>query len=306
MTQRDDYDSPWKDILGEYFEQFMYFFFPKIAEEIDWKKGYEPADKELRQITREAEIGKRFADRLFRVWKKNGEEMWVMVHVEVQAQKETGFTERTFTYNYRIRDLYNCKVVSLAVLADDNETWYPSVYLDKLWGCLTLFRFPTVKILEYRKQWEQLEKSDNPFAAVVMAHLKTMETKGDDSRRKKWKLELTKNLYRQGFEKQDIINLYRFIDWIMVLPKELEGTYHQELMEFEEKKKMKYITTAERIGIEKGEHIGIEKGERIGIIKTAENLLSMGVLTNEQIVQATGLTLKDIQDLQKTVKHGNA
>ncbi|MCP4110695.1 MAG: hypothetical protein GY749_35085 [Desulfobacteraceae bacterium] len=65
---------------------------------------------------------------------------------------------------------------------------------------------------------------------------------------------------------------------------------------------MKYISTAERIGIEKGERIGIEKGKK----ETAENLLSMGVLTNEQIVQATGLTLKDIQDLQKTVKHGNA
>ncbi|MCP4110696.1 MAG: hypothetical protein GY749_35090 [Desulfobacteraceae bacterium] len=61
---------------------------------------------------------------------------------------------------------------------------------------------------------------------------------------------------------------------------------------------MKYISTAERIGIEKG----IMKKAR----ETAENLLLMGVLTNEQIAQATGLTLKDIQDLQKTVKHGNS
>ncbi|QTA87665.1 hypothetical protein [Desulfonema magnum] len=52
MTSRDDYDSPWKDILGEYFEQFMRFFFPDIAEEINWEKGYVVADKELRQITR--------------------------------------------------------------------------------------------------------------------------------------------------------------------------------------------------------------------------------------------------------------
>jgi len=79
LAQNDDYDSPWKEILGEYFEQFMRFFFPKIAEEIDWKKGYEAADKELLQIVREAETTKRFADRLFRVWKKTGDEAWVRI-----------------------------------------------------------------------------------------------------------------------------------------------------------------------------------------------------------------------------------
>jgi len=54
---------------------------------------------------------------------------------------------------------------------------YASVYLDKLWGCLTLFHFPIARILEYKENWEELKKSDNPFAVVVMAHLKTVETK---------------------------------------------------------------------------------------------------------------------------------
>jgi len=81
---------------------------------------------------------------------------------------------------------------------------------------------------------------------------------------------------------------------------------------------MQYITTAERIGIEKGERIGIEKGERIGIEKgerigiekgrrkkaaeTAMNLLSMGVLTSVQIAQATGLSEEEIKKLRKSPK----
>jgi len=48
MTSRDDYDSPWKDILTVYFEQFLAFFFPKIMQEIDWSRGYNSLDKELR------------------------------------------------------------------------------------------------------------------------------------------------------------------------------------------------------------------------------------------------------------------
>ncbi len=49
----------------------------------------------------------------------------------------------------------------------------------------------------------------------------------------------------------DIINLYCFIDWIMVLPKESEDAYHREIIKFEEKHKMQYVTTAERIGLKK-------------------------------------------------------
>jgi len=84
MTQHDDsYDSPWKEILTAYFEQFMAFFFPKIARDIDWSRGYISLDKELRQITREAKTGERLADKLFQIWKKSGEETWVLAHVEM-------------------------------------------------------------------------------------------------------------------------------------------------------------------------------------------------------------------------------
>ena len=83
MSDCDDYDSPWKDILTLHFRQFMLFFFPDLASKIDWDRGYESLDKELRQITSEAETGGRLADKLFKVWKKNGEDAWVLAHVEV-------------------------------------------------------------------------------------------------------------------------------------------------------------------------------------------------------------------------------
>jgi len=101
MTDRKSFDSPWKEILGAYFREFMLFFFPKIEKEIDWEKGYIPLDKELHQITRESDTGNRVADRLMKVWKKNGDETWVMAHTEIQGGKEEGFPRRVFVYNYR-------------------------------------------------------------------------------------------------------------------------------------------------------------------------------------------------------------
>ena len=51
-------------------------------------------------------------------------------------------------------------------------------------------------------------------------------------------------------------------------------------------------------GIEKGTKLGIEQGTKLGIEKTARNLLKLGVLSNDQIAETTGLDLEDIAKLQ--------
>ena len=49
------------------------------------------------------------------------------------------------------------------------------------------------------------------------------------------------------------------------------------------------------MGIEKG----IEKGERLGKLKTAQNLLAMG-LTVENIALATGLSVEEVKSLPES------
>jgi hypothetical protein len=180
--QRDAFDSPWKDILEAYFQDFMRFFFPQIHAEIDWIRGYDFLDQELSQVVRDAELGKRLVDKLVKIWKLSGEETWVLIHIEIQNQEESHYSERMFVYYYRLRDKYNCKIVSLAILGDERETWRPEPFDEELWGCRARFEFPIVKLLDYTPRWEELETSRNPFAIAVMAHLKTKETrKGSDA-----------------------------------------------------------------------------------------------------------------------------
>jgi hypothetical protein len=85
-----------------------------------------------------------------------------------------------------------------------------------------------------------------------MAHLRIMETRKDDRERLTFKLNLSKSLYRRGWKRREIIDLHRFIDWIMALPGDLEKAYHRELTKYAEEIKMPYVTTAERIGREEG------------------------------------------------------
>ncbi|MBI4870720.1 MAG: hypothetical protein HY814_04045 [Candidatus Riflebacteria bacterium] len=65
--ERTDYDSPWKEALERYFQPFLALFFPVAHEGIDWGKGHEFLDKELQKVVRDAELGRRLADKLVRV-----------------------------------------------------------------------------------------------------------------------------------------------------------------------------------------------------------------------------------------------
>ena len=117
--QRAEYDSPWKEAISLYFQPFMEFFFPHVHEGIDWERGYEFLDKEFQQIVPQGETGRTTTDKLVKVWLKNGQETWLLIHIEVQSQAEIDFPRRMYVYNYRIYDLYSQHALSLAVLADD-------------------------------------------------------------------------------------------------------------------------------------------------------------------------------------------
>ncbi|HIK51153.1 MAG TPA: cytosolic protein [Oscillatoriales cyanobacterium M59_W2019_021] len=255
-----EYDTPWKDAIEQYFPDFIAFFFPDANEQIDWSCGYEFLDRELQQIVRDAELGRRLVDRLVRIYLIDGEEVWVLVHIEVQSQEEDDFAERMFVYHYRIYDRYQRRIASLAVLGDDRPNWRPDEFGYELFGCQIRFQFPIVKLLDYQPQWSVLDDSFNPFATVVMAHLTAKETTRDRSARKAWKLALTRRLYEKGYQRQDVINLFRFIDWMMTLPAELEREFWQEIIQEEEARRMPYLTTIERIALEEGREEGLVEG----------------------------------------------
>lgn len=114
-----------------------------------------------------------------------------------------------------------------------------------------------MKLLDYAKDWAALESNPNPFATVVMAHLKTKETTQDPESRKDWKFRLVRSLFERGFDADRIRKLFRFIDWIMSLPKALDASFWQDMQKVQQEKRMPYITSVERIGMEKGHLLGI-------------------------------------------------
>jgi hypothetical protein len=238
----------------------MALFFPTAHADIDWSRPVAFLDKELQQVALEAETGRRYADKLAKVWKKNGEPGWVLAHVEVQGQPEEHFDRRVYTYNHRLFDRDNLLVASFAVLTDDNDLWRPGKFSYELWGCKVTFEYPVVKLADYQDRWAELESSDNPFDVVVMAHLKTRETQHDPNHRHFWKYYLIRHLYDRGYQRQDILNLFRFIDWMMRLPDDLEQQWIAQVAQLEAERHMQYVTSVERFAMQKGEDKGRQEG----------------------------------------------
>jgi hypothetical protein len=253
-----DFDSPWKEALDRYFEPFLAFFFAEAHADIDWARRYETLDKELQRIVRGAGRGRRVVDKLVKVWLRTGVERWLLIHVEVQTGRERDFARRMFVYNYRIFDRYGQEVVSLAVLADDDPGWRPRRYEYGRWGCRTGIEFRSVKMLDYAPHWQALEGDPNPFATVVLAHLKALETRQAPAERRAWKVRLVRGLYERGLAAEDVRQLFRFIDWVMDLPPALQGRFEEEIHRYEEETKMPFLTGFERRGLEKGLLAGIE------------------------------------------------
>lgn len=250
-----NFDSAWKEALDVYFEPFMAFFFPDAHREIDWSRAWDMLDKELEPISSGSELGRRVPDKLVNVWRRDGRNAWVLVHIEVQSQPETDFAKRMFVYNYRLFERYNRNVASFAILGDDRPAWRPNWFGYKLGGSEMGLRFAMAKLLDYAADEAQLTSDPNPFAVLVLAHLKTLQTAGDVEARKAAEVQLVKGQIRQ---------LYRLIDTMMDLPQPLAELALNEIYGFEQEKQMPLMSTAERIGHEAGFAEGLEKGRQVG------------------------------------------
>src|SRR5215218_8568473 len=167
MTPALDLDGPWKEALDLYLQDAFAFFFPQAHVEIDWSINYEWMDKELQQVAPEGDQGGQTVDKLVKVRLRDGQDVWVFIHLEIQSQHDPSFAQRMFRYHARLYDRYREEVISLAVLGDTRRGWRPDRFGYARWGCELGLTYPIVKLVDFDRA--TLEASANPCATVVLA-----------------------------------------------------------------------------------------------------------------------------------------
>jgi predicted transposase/invertase (TIGR01784 family) len=296
-TAASEYDSAWKDVIEELFEPFLGFFFPNIHQDIDFAKGYEFLSRELRNIFPDGNVGKRYADELVKVHLKDGSVkcIAIFIHIEVQGKKEQFFPERTYVYNYRIYDNKRegiTEVISLVVLTDEDPNYRPDEYCVSRWGFELRMKYPLVKLIDYQLDEEkrkQLQTSSNPMAMVVKAQLKSYKAKKSDPlNRYNVKFELIRECYRQGYPREKLRILLKFMDWIIRLPKEYQKKINDAVTKLEEENKMTYVSSWEREAR--------EQGRRETYKEVAKKLIKRGI-DLKIIAETTGLSLEEVKNM---------
>lgn len=255
---RSKADQAWKESLSLYFKEFIELCWPKAYQSIDWSKPQEFLEQELQSIMPEDELGQCIADKIVKVWLLDGRKIFIILHIEVQGagRSKLNFCERMMMFRYRIFDRYRTPVASLAILIDSNFNWRPNFYQSALWDSIWQFKFPILKILDFRSHKESLINSPNPFAIVILAQLGVIETAGDPKKRLDFKIYLTRLLLERDWDKNKIFYLYKFLDGLLALPLNLKIDYTRVMRKLEEEKKVSYITSAEWMGRREGRKEG--------------------------------------------------
>ncbi|MBO9613472.1 MAG: hypothetical protein J7619_12290 [Dyadobacter sp.] len=226
-------DTLWKSILEDIFEDFLLFFYPDAGSLFDFSKNFEYLDKELEQLFPPEDnlYQTRFVDKLVKVYCQNGDNEWILVHIEVQGYHDPDFSRRMFTYYSRILDKYDKPITAFAIFTEHNAAFKPCEYHREFMGTSVLYKFNTFKILEQEEQ--MLRESDNPFAIVVLTALVALKRKRiSENELLKLKIELTRNLIHRNLPKSKINRLLVFLRcYIRFDNRETDVKFENELSE---------------------------------------------------------------------------
>ena len=302
-----DNDSPWKDLIDAEFVDFLHFFAPHAARDVDWSVPPVSLDGELQALSIAADADRRCADKLVRVRRTTGDDVFVLVHVEVQGRRDPQFAARMAAYRRRIEERWAAPVFSIALLADDSPSWRPGEYVDELWGNRVHFVFHMVKLLDYADRVDALLDDDNVFGLAVVAHLRARASRKDLRQRFTWKVELTRLLHERGHELVRIQRLFRFIDWLLILPAVLRVRYTDEVVRIHEEKRVPYISTVERDNIaaataralQQGRQEGRHEGQAALVLRLLERRL--GSLDDVDRAAVLALPAERIESLAEAV-----
>jgi hypothetical protein len=190
--------------------------------------------------------------------------------------------------------------LDLASLAAPNFDSAVTTATDK---CLSI-------LLDYEARWSELEQSSNPFAVVIMAHLSTKQTADNPQRRLQSKLSLVRGLYERGYTRNQILELFRLIEWMMVLPEVLDRSFRDELRRYQEERRMPYITGFERDGMVKNARESV-----IEVLETRFELVSLELCDRLNQIEDLSLlkqlhkqsiTIGSVEELQQLLRENTA
>ena len=222
-----DFDGNWKDIIEEFFKDFVLFFLPELHKDVDFSVPPVYMDKEYLNIIDFMGLDKKIADKLVKVQLKDGKQRMILIHIEIQSYFERLFSRRMFLMNAYTIGRFDEDIVAIAIYTNAKTPKNFDRYERRAYGTETLFRFLAYKVMKQKEA--DLLASDNILALFVLANKYTNETRGESNQRKR--LKLKEKLFELALAKQiDLQKIQRlliFVNNIMLLPLDLKTEFYE-------------------------------------------------------------------------------
>jgi len=187
-------DGLWKKVIGDLFEDFLLFFAPELYNEVDFSKAPDFLQQELFQEIANRKKGTNYADQIVKVHLHDGEEKWILVHIEVEGSLDSDFPKRMFRYFYRIYDKYEKKIVAFAVRTGPGGSKEPSVFNYSYFGTTLDYAYNTYNVSDYAE--DELALSNRLFCKVVLAAKYMHGTKNRMDERYRFKMKLMREILK--------------------------------------------------------------------------------------------------------------
>lgn len=309
---RNQFDLAWKEALTRYLPEFLALFKPEVHDAVDWSQKVEFLESETRRLQspRPAPLRgqRRVVDLLARVALARGANALLLVHVEVQAQRDSLFDVRMRIYNDRLFDQIGLPVYSLAVLIDGDPDWRPQRHETTVFDCRSVLEFPVVKLLDWRDRRAELEASSNPFALVAAATVAVLETRPDQEARRERAVRIVRLLLERGFPRHYIGGLFRILEVMMPMSDRLRESFVREVSQLEKKHGVQLVSPLESYFTRKGRKEGLVEGRReliraILVGRFGELPASLeqelDTVTSEEVLDGLGLQAATVKSVQE-------
>jgi hypothetical protein len=292
---RHNRDILWKGVLRWVLDDLLRFVFPNADKVFDFHKGFELLDKELAEVNpgpgKKTDV--RSVDNLVKVFRKDGREEWLLIHIEIQditkAKERPLFPARMFRYYYRCFDRHQKPVVAIALFCGPDGKQFKGGYKYEFMGTRVLYDYNTLCILDYSDT--ELEESRNPFAWVMLAAKKALlKGKNVDKKLLEGKLFIFRKLYENGvFERQKLQAILTFMDMYLLFENRATiRTFNKEVDKITGKKNTMDIL----------EELVAEKKSRTIV----RNLLEKTSHSVEEIANLAEVPIDLVKDVKKSLR----
>jgi hypothetical protein len=206
-----------------------------------------------------------------------------------------------FVYHTLLFLQYRRPIVSLAILTDGQAGWRPSSYTYDHWGCAIDFRYPVVKLLDWRGREADLAQSVNPFAQIALAQLAALTSHSQTTSLAETYRTVVRQLYRAGYSQTYALTLMMFMDWVLALPDDITTMAEQEIANEEgiavERLKSRWEERAEERGLARGLEQGLEQGQRHLVLRLLERRCGpLDGPTHDTIARLSGEQVSTLAD----------